>query len=234
MRAQLAVREALVRTRTRYIALVSALVRREGLRVADGEAESFARRVAALALPGWLMAEVAPLLSLMQHLNEQIAFLNGVLERVAHKDEQVSRLCTVPQVGPVTACAFVSAVDEPARFSGPHQLEAYLGLVPDSGGRFTEGRTGPCWADAVGSGRAPGGRGDTPCARRSADKKACPTGFRRTAPVSGPLVRHALLLGGLLTQSQSACWGGPRAGASGGGSLGRWRRLRRRTAPSVR
>ncbi len=36
MRAQLAVREALVRTRTRYIALVSALVRREGLRIADG------------------------------------------------------------------------------------------------------------------------------------------------------------------------------------------------------
>jgi transposase len=32
-RAQLAVREALVRTRTRYISLVSALVRREGLRV---------------------------------------------------------------------------------------------------------------------------------------------------------------------------------------------------------
>ncbi|MCY1074305.1 IS110 family transposase [Archangium lansingense] len=130
MRAQLAVREALVRTRTRYISLVSALVRHEGLRIADGEAESFVKRVAALSLPGRLMAQVAPLLSLMQHLNEQIAFMNGVLERVAQKDEQVSRLCTVPQVGPVTACAFVSAVDEPARFSGPHQVEAYLGLVP--------------------------------------------------------------------------------------------------------
>jgi hypothetical protein len=81
MKAQLAVREALVRTRTRYIALVSALVRREGLRVADGEAESFVKRVAALALPGWLMEEVAPLLSLMLHLNEQIAFMNGVLDR---------------------------------------------------------------------------------------------------------------------------------------------------------
>ncbi|WP_395817598.1 hypothetical protein [Archangium minus] len=37
-RAQLAVREALVRTRTRSISQVRALVRREGLRVADGEA----------------------------------------------------------------------------------------------------------------------------------------------------------------------------------------------------
>ena len=51
-RAQLGVREALVRTRTRYIALVSALVRREGLRVADGGAEAFVGRVEALALPG--------------------------------------------------------------------------------------------------------------------------------------------------------------------------------------
>jgi transposase len=63
MRAQPAVREALVRTRTRYIALVGALVRREGLRIAEGEAESFVKRVAALPLPGWLKAEVAPLLS---------------------------------------------------------------------------------------------------------------------------------------------------------------------------
>ncbi|QRK12582.1 hypothetical protein JQX13_22665 [Archangium violaceum] len=64
MKAQLAVREALVRTRTRSISLVSALVRHEGLRI-----------VAALALPGRLMAQVAPLLSLMLHLNEQIAFM---------------------------------------------------------------------------------------------------------------------------------------------------------------
>ncbi|QRK12972.1 transposase [Archangium violaceum] len=65
MRAQLAVREALVRTRTRYISQVRALVRREGLRVADGEAESFVKRVEALALPGRLKAEMAPLLSLL-------------------------------------------------------------------------------------------------------------------------------------------------------------------------
>jgi len=143
MRAQLAVREAWVRTRTRYIALVGALVRREGLRIADGEAESFVKRVAALALPGWLKAEVAPLLSLMLQLNAQIAFLDGVLERLARQDEQVARVCTMPQVGPVTACAFVSAVDEPERFHGPHQVEAYLGLVPGERSSGEKQRKGP-------------------------------------------------------------------------------------------
>ena len=116
-------REALVRTRTRSMALVR-------LRIADGEAESFVKRVAALELPGRLKAEVAPLLGLMLHLDEQIAFLDGMLERLARRDEQVARLCTVPHMGPVTACAFVSAVDDPKRFRGPHQVEAYLGLVP--------------------------------------------------------------------------------------------------------
>ncbi|QRK11761.1 transposase [Archangium violaceum] len=51
LKAQLAVREALVRTRTRSISLVSALVRYEGWRIAEGEAESFVKRVAALPLP---------------------------------------------------------------------------------------------------------------------------------------------------------------------------------------
>jgi hypothetical protein len=42
---------------------------------------------------------------------------------------------------------------------------------------------------------------ETPCARRSAGKKACPTGFRSTAPVRGPRVRLARLLRALRPQS---------------------------------
>ncbi len=52
VRAQLAVREALVQTRSRYISLVGAVLRREGLRVATGNAEGFVKRVERLALPG--------------------------------------------------------------------------------------------------------------------------------------------------------------------------------------
>src|SRR5215208_1585469 len=38
VRAELAVRDALVRTRTRYVAIIKAAVRREGLRLRSGEA----------------------------------------------------------------------------------------------------------------------------------------------------------------------------------------------------
>jgi transposase len=40
VRAQLAVREALVRTRSRYISIISTLVRRDGLRISSGHATS--------------------------------------------------------------------------------------------------------------------------------------------------------------------------------------------------
>jgi transposase len=79
----------------------------------------------------------------MLHLNEQIAFLDGVLERLSEQDEQVSCLCTVPGVGAVVASSFVCAVDEAGRFEGAHQVAAYLGLVPSemsSGEKQRKGR----------------------------------------------------------------------------------------------
>ena len=61
VRARLAVRDTLVRTRTGYIALIRALLRRHGWRVPTGSADTFIRRVVALPLPGRLLSEVAPL-----------------------------------------------------------------------------------------------------------------------------------------------------------------------------
>ncbi len=45
LRARLAVREALVHSRTRYIRLMRALVRREGFHVSSGGAESFSKHL---------------------------------------------------------------------------------------------------------------------------------------------------------------------------------------------
>src|SRR5687767_7813977 len=66
VRAQLAVREAMVRTRSRYISLISTLMRRDGLRVATGHAQAFLKRLARVQLPAGLEGEIAPLVSLLQ------------------------------------------------------------------------------------------------------------------------------------------------------------------------
>jgi transposase len=131
VRAQLAVREAMVRTRSRYISLISTLLRRDGLRIHNsGYTPTFLKRLAHLELPEALRAEIAPLLLLMQSLNEQIKRADEQLAQIVRDNEVVTRLCTVPGVGPVTATSFVSTLDDASRFAGPKQARAYLGLVP--------------------------------------------------------------------------------------------------------
>src|SRR5215208_1976460 len=73
VRAELAVRDALVRTRARYIALAKTLARREGLRIAPGPSARFLSRLGAVEVPAALGAELAPLLALLRPLTEQVA-----------------------------------------------------------------------------------------------------------------------------------------------------------------
>jgi transposase len=131
IRAQLAVREAMVRTRSRYISLISTLLRRDGLRIHNsGYTPTFLKRLARLELPEALREEIAPLVLLLQSLNEQIKQADQQLAALAEGDEVLTRLRTVPGVGVITATSFVSTLDNAARFDGAKQERAYLGLVP--------------------------------------------------------------------------------------------------------
>ena len=67
-------------------------------------------------------------MSTSSDVNKQVAWLDGRLEHLVRSDETVGRLCSAPSVGPVTAAVFASTIDEPDRFRGAHQMEAYLGL----------------------------------------------------------------------------------------------------------
>ena len=84
----------------------------------------------ALPLPGRLRSEVAPLLAVMRHLQPPLAYSDERIAAVTATDERVRRLQSVPTIGPVTAAAFVAAIDEASRFRHAHEVQAYLGLVP--------------------------------------------------------------------------------------------------------
>jgi transposase len=143
VRADLAVREALVRTRSRYISVVRSLLRREGLRVRSGVAETFGRRVGELEVPASLSSAIQPLLVVVEQVNQQIDYANRALASRVEEDPDLRRLTTLPGVGPVTATMFKATVDEVKRFHGAGQVSAYLGLVPrerSSGERQQRGR----------------------------------------------------------------------------------------------
>jgi transposase len=130
VRAELAVRQTLVRTRTRMIALAKALVRRDGLRVARSQSRLVMRRLQALDLPVGLRIELAPLFAVLTPLTAQIEAAEGRLAALVAQDPAMQRLETMPMIGPVTACAVVATADDIRRFANAHEFEAYFGLVP--------------------------------------------------------------------------------------------------------
>ncbi len=137
VRTELAVRDALVRTQTRYNALAMALVRRAGLRVPTGSSAWVPTRIAELELPPKLITEVAPLFAVVAPLfavvaplNAQIAVAAARIAGFVKEDPIATRLTSAPGVGPVTASAFVPTIDDITRFRTAHELKAYLGVIP--------------------------------------------------------------------------------------------------------
>jgi transposase len=130
IRALLAARDQLVRTRARQVHLTRSLVRREGLRVHGCTVRSFAERLAATELPPWLRNVTTPLMTVLEEANRQVDDLDRAILQVVGRDPVVQRLDTAPGVGPVTAVAFVATLDRVERFGRAHEVESYLGLVP--------------------------------------------------------------------------------------------------------
>jgi transposase len=152
IRAHLAVRETLVRTRAKYISLIGALARREGCRIPTGVSRSFAARVEQAELPQHVLAQIEPLLIMLKSLNEQIKLADEKVAEIVKDDEVVKRLTTVPGVGPVTATTYAATLDGAARFQDAKQVRSYLGLVPrehSSGEKQHRGRI-----NKAGNGRA--------------------------------------------------------------------------------
>ena len=131
VRAALRVRALLVRSRCDFENQVRGLLKIFGVR---------------------LEALVAALLKVRETIVEQIASLDAGLQRVAEGSITIRRLMTVPgigktgrkglakrmaelleaqpELGPITALAFASAIDDPSRFRKASSVGAYFGLTP--------------------------------------------------------------------------------------------------------
>jgi transposase len=73
---------------------------------------------------------INPLMLAHSALVTQILKYDEQVRALSEADPTVQRLMTVPGVGPVTALAFVSTIDDPKRFAHACDVGAYLGLTP--------------------------------------------------------------------------------------------------------
>jgi transposase len=148
VRATLGVRKQLVCMRTETINQIRGLMKIFGLLLPRGSGTRFEAQVRTrLAERAELRLVVEPLLAAWRALDDQVSALERQLVRHARRREVCHRLMTVPGVGPLTALAFVTTVDDPHRFRRSSSVGAYLGLTPrrfQSGERDLSGRISKC------------------------------------------------------------------------------------------
>lgn len=144
-RAQLKVREQLIRARLAMTNQLRGLLKLFGLRM--GKTTTPAKRAARLeALLGQkpeLRPILAPLVASLEALDAQIAASTRSIKTRAAADPVVALLMTTPGTGPITALTFKSSIEDPARFARGEDVGAFAGLAPrrsQSGERDVHGR----------------------------------------------------------------------------------------------
>lgn len=122
-------RDALVRERSRLIGQIRSMCKGVGARLKSGGADAFVHREP--DVPTELEAANGGLFAVIRVLNEQITAYDHAFEAMIETSfPEARRVRQVRGVGPVTALAFVLALEDPARFRDGRTAAAFLGLVP--------------------------------------------------------------------------------------------------------
>ncbi len=143
LRTRLRVRSSLVKARTALINTVRGTLRAQGYRMRSCPARSFVGHYFALELVASLAEALDPLVETLFELTTRIDELERQLVKESRSDELLTRLQTVPGVGPLVSLAFVGWVDRPERFRKSRDVGPCLGLRPSlrsSGGQEYRGR----------------------------------------------------------------------------------------------
>ena len=135
-RRLLSARYASVQSRTRLITHARGIVKSAGARLVGCNTNTFPKLVD--AVPENLRQALAPLFDAIAQLNTTIAAYDKLIEARCAGDAVIERLIQVGGVGPITALAFVSAIEDPTRFRRNRTVSSYIGLRPrvDNSGKI--------------------------------------------------------------------------------------------------
>jgi transposase len=143
-RAQLKVREQLIRSHHAMVNQMRGLLKLFGLRM--GKATTSGKRNerldALFAQKPELRAIFAPLVAGLAALEVQLKASSQHLKARAEADPVCQRLMSVPGVGPIVALSYKSTIEDPGRFERAQDAGAYAGLTPrrfQSGERDNKG-----------------------------------------------------------------------------------------------
>jgi len=129
-RAVLTIRDGFVRARTLMVNLARNQPKPFGYRLPSSSTRAFKE-----SLLGDLPQEIAlllkPVFEMVSVLNELIARCDKTIEKLCEKKyPDTQKVRQVNGVGPITALAFVLAIEDPKRFKKSRDVGAYFGLAP--------------------------------------------------------------------------------------------------------
>jgi transposase len=132
IKALLSARDQLVRNKRTFFGQIRGMLRPFGIRLAarQGTGRFDAAARAACRHDDLLYACVNALLEALASIEAQIAALDKKVRGLVRSSRACWHLTSVPCVGPITALAFVSAIEDPGRFQRSRDVGAYLGLTP--------------------------------------------------------------------------------------------------------
>lgn len=126
-----AARKHVIRSVAAAEQVIRGLLRPLGLKVGIVSRKEFAGRVRALvAGDAMLEAIMDPLIAAREALTKEYTRLHRLVLATVRGDPACRLLMTMPSIGSISALAFRSIVDDPARFRQSRSVGAYLGLTP--------------------------------------------------------------------------------------------------------
>jgi transposase len=148
LRLMLHARQRLVGMRTTLYNQMRGLLKTFGVVLPSGKGSTFVELVRSRAeqLPALQLALEA-LLAAWREVHKQITSLDRALRQAAKDREICRRWMRMPGIGPLTAVAFHTTIDVPARFRRSKDVGPYLGLTPtryQSGEVDHAGRVSKC------------------------------------------------------------------------------------------
>jgi len=131
IRAVLNSRAQLVKIKRDLENQIRGLLKNHGLIIGKAGGNVFRHRAEKLVGENGLLQEaVRPLIEIREIVSREIAGLYRMLLSLARNDVDSRRAMTVPGIGPITALAFRSAIDDPTRFKRSRSVGTYVGLTP--------------------------------------------------------------------------------------------------------
>jgi transposase len=127
----LELREGEVKERTRRVNSIRGMCKANAVFLPSCDAALF-HKVAASALPEGMRKMFRPTLDALAATDRAIRRYDAMIEDCCRRQfkAETGLLQTVPGVGPITAAAFVAAVDDPARFGKARDAGPFFGLTP--------------------------------------------------------------------------------------------------------